>query len=56
VCSRVHLPIVAIGGVTRANVAGIARAGAAGVAAISLFDDAESLPSTIEFLRRTFDT
>ncbi len=56
VCTRLHLPIVAIGGVTRANVAGIAGAGAAGVAAISLFNDVESIAFTVELLRRTFDT
>jgi len=52
-CGRVTLPVVAIGGVTRATLADIAAAGGAGVAAISLFQDLESIPSTVESVRRT---
>ena len=37
VCARVRLPVLAIGGVTTANIDRIAATGAAGVAAIDLF-------------------
>jgi thiamine-phosphate pyrophosphorylase len=56
VCRRVTVPVVAIGGVTRERVPAVSAAGAAGIAAISLFDAAESLRSTVEFVRRSFDT
>ena len=56
VCRRVSLPVIAIGGITREHVADVSAAGAAGIAAISLFEDLESLRSTVEFVRRSFDT
>jgi thiamine-phosphate pyrophosphorylase len=56
VCARVRVPVVAIGGVTRATAASVSAAGAAGIAAISLFGDLESMRSTVEFVRRSFDT
>jgi thiamine-phosphate pyrophosphorylase len=56
VCARVRLPVVAIGGVTAATVGEVSAAGAAGIAAISLFGDVESIPSTVELMRRRFDT
>ena len=56
VCTRVKLPVVAIGGITRANLAAVRAAGAAGVAGITLFDDAESTSVVVESVRRTFDT
>ncbi len=56
VCGRVTLPVIAIGGVTTATAGDIPRTGAAGIAAISVFDDAGSIPSVVDFMRRTFDT
>jgi thiamine-phosphate pyrophosphorylase len=56
VCRRVTVPVIAIGGVTRERVPAVSAAGAAGIAAISLFDAADSLRSTVEFVRRSFDT
>ena len=56
VCHRVSLPVIAIGGITRERAAEVRAAGAAGIAAIGLFDDTESLRSTVEFVRRSFDT
>jgi thiamine-phosphate diphosphorylase len=55
-CAGVDLPVVAIGGITRANVPQIRAAGAGGVAAITLFDDVESIPAAIRAVRRAFDT
>jgi thiamine-phosphate pyrophosphorylase len=56
VCARVTLPVIAIGGVTTATAGDIPRTGAAGIAAIGLFEDAGSIPSVVDFMRRTFDT
>jgi len=56
VCARVALPVIAIGGITRATAAHIPRTGAAGIAAIGLFDDAETVPTVVDFVRRAFDT
>ena len=56
VCRGVSLPVVAIGGITRERVAAVSAAGAAGIAAIGLFEEIESLRSTVEFVRRSFDT
>jgi thiamine-phosphate diphosphorylase len=56
VCRRVKLPVVAIGGVTTATVFDVSAAGAAGIAAIGLYEDVESIPFTVEFVRRRFDT
>jgi thiamine-phosphate diphosphorylase len=56
VCARVTLPVIAIGGITRATAGNIPRTGAAGIAAIGLFDDADTIPSVVDFVRRTFDT
>lgn len=56
VCKAVHLPVVAIGGVTEARAASLAAAGAAGIAAISLFRDATSAASAVCAARRAFDT
>lgn len=56
VCAAVKLPVVAIGGITRERAADVSAAGAAGIAAIGLFDDLESLRSTVAIVRRSFDT
>jgi thiamine-phosphate pyrophosphorylase len=52
----VHLPVLAIGGVSLANVMQVAQAGASGVAAIGLFENRTSLATIVAQLRRRFDT
>lgn len=42
VCTAVHIPVIAIGGVNEKNTAECIRAGAAGIAAIRMFQEAES--------------
>jgi thiamine-phosphate diphosphorylase len=59
ICQRVTIPVIAIGGITVANVRKVAAAGAAGVAAISLFADAErtypgGLSAVVRDLRGAF--
>ncbi len=56
VCAGVALPVIAIGGITRATAADIPQTGAAGIAAIGLFDDADTVPRVVDFVRRAFDT
>jgi thiamine-phosphate diphosphorylase len=56
VCGEVRIPVVAIGGITLEHAAGVRAAGAAGIAAITLFDDIDSMRSTVESIRRSFDT
>jgi thiamine-phosphate pyrophosphorylase len=48
-------PVVAIGGITVENSAECFRAGASGVAAIGLFEDGKTLPTTVEAILRTYD-
>jgi thiamine-phosphate diphosphorylase len=55
-CDRVSVPVVAIGGITRERAGAVCAAGAAGIAAIRLFDDVGGIGSTVEFVRRSFDT
>ena len=55
-CAAVRRPVLAIGGVSEANVLEVAAAGAAGVAAIGLFDTNERVADTIRTVRRLFDT
>jgi thiamine-phosphate diphosphorylase len=55
-CAAVRLPILAIGGVTEANVVEAVAAGAAGVAAIGLFAANERVADTVRTVRRLFDT
>jgi thiamine-phosphate pyrophosphorylase len=47
VCRATAIPVIAIGGINRANAAECFRAGSAGVAAIRLFQDATELRQTI---------
>jgi thiamine-phosphate diphosphorylase len=58
VCARVALPVLAIGGVTRARVAAVAQAGAAGFAAIGMFADpaADGLTRALAEAALLFDT
>jgi thiamine-phosphate pyrophosphorylase len=56
VCEAVHIPVIAIGGVTEKNAAETFGAGAAGIAAIRLFqepEDAASLRAVVEGLRQS---
>jgi thiamine-phosphate diphosphorylase len=55
-CAAVRLPILAIGGVSEANVVEVVAAGAAGVAAIGLFAANERVADTVRTVRRLFDT
>jgi thiamine-phosphate pyrophosphorylase len=56
VCEAVHIPVIAIGGVSEKNAAETLRAGVAGIAAIRLFqesEDAESSKSVVGRLRQS---
>ena len=54
VAGEVEIPVLAIGGVTLENVADCFEAEASGVAAISLFNNAETMPEIVEEIRRKF--
>ena len=55
IVDAVHVPVLAIGGVTLDRVPEIAAAGAAGVAAIGLFASAQSLIEIAHAIRSAFD-
>jgi len=50
-CRSVHIPVLAIGGVTAVNAGDCVHAGAAGLAAIRLFQDASNVAEVVEQLR-----
>ena len=52
VCSSVNIPVLAIGGITLANVSSCLSAGASGLAAIRLFQDAAAPTSLVRSLRQ----
>ncbi|HXX17252.1 MAG TPA: thiamine phosphate synthase [Candidatus Eremiobacteraceae bacterium] len=51
VCDRVRIPVVAIGGLTKANFAECITAGGEGIAAIRLFQDEPNLSALLQTLR-----
>ena len=60
VCTRVRVPVIAIGGITLPRLPEIAAAGAAGFAAVRLFGEADPKPEPMTRLvqqaRRAFDS
>jgi thiamine-phosphate pyrophosphorylase len=52
VCSAVSIPVLAIGGITVANVGACLAAGASGIAAIRLFQDAPDMLALVHSLRK----
>lgn len=56
VCAAVHIPVLAIGGLSTGNVSDVAAAGASGMAAIGLFHGGESIASIVSMVRDRFDT
>ena len=52
VCSRVTLPVVAIGGITRANVEDVIDAGASGAAVISAVVGSPDIPAAAREMKR----
>jgi thiamine-phosphate pyrophosphorylase len=51
VCRSVNIPVLAIGGITRANISACFSAGASGIAAIRLFQDSADLRSIVRAIR-----
>jgi thiamine-phosphate pyrophosphorylase len=52
VCRQVSIPVLAIGGITLANVPACLSAGASGIAAIRLFQDAADMSSLVQSVRK----
>ena len=53
ICRAVHVPVIAIGGISAENAARCLRAGAAGVAAIRLFQESAELAETLRTLHNS---
>jgi thiamine-phosphate pyrophosphorylase len=51
VCSKVRIPVLAIGGVTTENARDCVSSGAAGIAAIRMFQQAQDLPALVSHFR-----
>jgi len=51
-CRRVHIPVLAIGGVTLENAGACRAAGASGVAAIRLFQESEDVAAVVRRLKQ----
>jgi thiamine-phosphate pyrophosphorylase len=56
ITAATRVPVLAIGGISIANVDAIAAAGAAGIAAISLFAEPRALGGVARTLRSRFDS
>jgi len=52
VCSSLDIPVLAIGGITLANVSSCLSAGASGIAAIRLFQDSDDPAGLVRAIRR----